>query len=177
MVSILCFSLFMLLPLLSAEEAVPAALESSAEIRATLAGASLIRVYEGLPHQSFERDLLAKESQRKDTKVIGSFRFYTPAVEAKNLVGLRTLLSSSEAIQVFRGEKRCGGFHPDYAIEWLDGAGNRYDAQICFGCHEVIYRDGKNEYRYDLKRGSLEKLKKELAGYAKKRPKKIKSDR
>jgi hypothetical protein len=168
--TIVVFTSVLLVGSLSAEQPAPASEEASSKIRQAMAKATTVNVYEGLPHQMFERDLLAAESKRKDTEKIGSFRFYTPAVAAKNPEVLKRILSSSDTIQVFRGEKMCGGFHPDYTVQWSSEDGSRFFAQICFGCHEIIYRDGKNEYRYDFEREPYEKLKKELAPYAKKRP-------
>ena len=157
---------------LSAQQPAPASEEASSEIRRAMAEATSVTVYEGLPHQMFERDLLAVESKRKDTEKIGSFRFYIPAVAATNSAVFKRILSSPETIQVFGGEKLCGGFHPDYTVQWSSQDGSRFFAQICFGCHEIIYSDGKTEYRYDFESEPFEKLKKELAPYAKKRPKK-----
>ena len=155
---------------LSAKEQTPASEDASSGVRRALSAATVIRVSEGLPHQMFERDSLAKESKREDTAEIGSYRFYTPAVDAKNGDALKRILASAETIQVFLGEKACGGFHPDYAVHWTDAQGGECYAQICFGCHEIIYSDGKNQYRYDLENGPYEELRKELKLYAKKRP-------
>ena len=156
---------------LSAKQPAPASEDASSKIRQAIAGATTVTIYEGLPHQMFEHDLLAAESKRKDTEKIGAFRFYTPAIAAVAPEVLKRILSSSDTIQVFSGEKRCGGFHPDYTVQWTSEDGSRFFAQICFGCHEIIYSDGKNEYRYDFENKPFEKLKKELALYAKKRPK------
>ena len=156
---------------LSAKQPAPASEEASSKIRKAMAEAATVTVYEGLPHQMFEPDLLAAESKRKDTEKIGSFRFYTPSVAATNSEVLKRILSSSDTIQVFGGEKLCGGFHPDYVVQWSGEDGSRFFAHICFGCHEIIYSDGKNEYRYDFENEPFKKLMKELAPYAKKRPK------
>lgn len=144
--------------------------EASNTIRKSMSEAA-VTVYEGLPHQTFENDQLAKESKRKDTKEISSFRFYTPSTAVKDPKVLKSILSSSDSIQVFGGEKFCGGFHPDYAVQWTSEDGSQFFAFICFGCHEIIYSDEKNEFRYDLERDALKKLEKELAAYAKLRPK------
>jgi len=156
---------------LSAKDHIPATEDESKEIRLAIIDSARINVYEGLPHQMFEPELLAKESKRKDTKKIDSFRFYTPAVAATNPEDLKRILSSPNTIQIFGGEKLCGGFHPDYAVEWFNTDGARFFAQICFGCHEIIYSDGRREFRYDFEDEPLEELKVELAPYAKKRPK------
>ncbi|MES2660742.1 MAG: hypothetical protein V4689_19105 [Verrucomicrobiota bacterium] len=161
----------LLVGILSAEQPAPASEEASSKIRRAMTEATRVNVYEGLPHQMSERDLLATESKRKDTEKIGSFRFYTPPVAATNPEVLKRILWSSDTIRIFGGEKRCGGFHPDYAVQWSSEDGSRFFAQICFGCHEIIYSDGKNQYRYNLEKEAFEQLKKELAPYAKKRPK------
>ena len=145
--------------------------EASGKIRKALTEAAGIEISEGLPHQMFEGELLAAESKRKDTEKIGPYRFYTPPVAAANPEVLKRILASSDTIRVFGGEKACGGFHPDYAVRWTGEDGSRHFAQICFGCHEIIYSDGKSRYRYDLEDEPLEKLRNELAPYAKKRPK------
>jgi hypothetical protein len=153
------------------EQPAPASKDASSKIRRAMAEATTVNVYEGLPHQMFERDLLTAESKRKDTEKIGFFRFYTPAVAATDPAVLKRILSSPNTIKVFGGEKLCGGFHPDYTVQWFIEDGTRCFAQICFGCHEVVYSDGKNEYRYDFENEPFERLKKELAPYTKKRPK------
>ncbi len=162
----------LLIGTLPAKQPAPASEEASSKLRQAMAVATSVTVYEGLPHQSFERELLTAESKRKDTEKIGSFRFYIPAVAAINPEILKRILSSSDTIQVYGGPKFCGGFHPDYAVQWSSEDGSRFYAQICFGCHEIIYSDGKNEYKYDFESEPFEKLKKELAPYAEKRPKK-----
>lgn len=144
--------------------------EASSKIRDSIGKVTAVHISEGLPHQMFERERLLAESKRKDTEKIGHFRFYTPSVAAEKPQVLKQILASSDTIRVFGGEKGCGGFHPDYAVQWSDEVGSLYFAQICFGCHEIIYSDGKNQYRYDLEKEPLEKLKNELAAYAKKRP-------
>lgn len=155
---------------LCAGEEAPASKDDSNRIRMAIVASARVNVYEGLPHGMFERELLAEESKRKDTEGIGSYRFYSPAVAAADPAAIKRILSSAESIRVFEGEKLCGGFHPDYAVEWFGEDGSRYHAQICFGCHEIIYSDGKKEYRYDLENEPFQKLRKELAPYAKKRP-------
>jgi hypothetical protein len=156
---------------LPSKKSAPTSKDSSIKIRRALAEASSVSVSEGLPHQAFERDLLAIESKRKDTDKFGSFRFYTPATAATNSEALKVILSSSDTIQVSSAATACGGFHPDYAVHWSSEAGSQFFAQICFSCREIIYSDEKNYYRYYLDSKAFEKLKKEFTPYAKKRPK------
>lgn len=157
---------------LSAKEPTPATKEASAAVRLALSSATSASVSEGLPHWSFERDLLATESKRRDTVKIDSSWFYTPAVEAKNTEVLKRLLASADSIKVSRGLKLGGGFHPDYAVHWADDTGSKFYAMICFRLREIIYSDGKKHYLYDLSDDAPWKLMQELEHYAKKRPKK-----
>ena len=170
--SIKLLTSYLLVASLSAKEPVPASKEDSSEIRLAIAQAAKLTVYEGLPHQMFERDLLVAESKRKDTEMIGSFRFYNPSIAVNNPKTLQRILASSDTIQIFQGEKLCGGFHPDYAVQWADEAGISFNAQICFGCQEIIYSVGKNQYRYEISEDAIGQLRNELVTYANKRPKK-----
>lgn len=156
---------------LSANDWTPPSEEASNEIRLAIANSARVNVYEGLPHQRFEPELLAKESKRKDTVEIASFHFYTPAAAAINPELLKHILASPDSIYVPAGVKACGGFHPDFAVECFDTDGARFYALICFGCRDVIYSDGKNEYLYALVNDPVEKLRGELLQYSKKRPK------
>ncbi len=154
------------------DEQTPLSKEASSKIRLAIKDSAHVYVHEGLPHQMFERDLLATESQRSDTIEIGSFRFYTPSVSATNPDLLKRILSSADSIILHEPNtyKLCGGFHPDYAIEWFGPNQKRYNALICFGCADIIYTDGKNNYSYELEKEVYKTLKDALSQYAKKRP-------
>ena len=85
-------------------------------IRASLEKTEQIYVFEGLPHQR-DSELLKTESKREDTTSIGGFRFYTPKVRARGEIAseLRKTVRSAQSYTQWTGQKRCGGFHPDYA--------------------------------------------------------------
>jgi len=124
-----------------------------------------VRVYEGLPHQLFESESLEREIARDDVIQLGDFPFYSPP--SKSTAAIAKFLSDDSNFDLFRGEKRCGGFHPDYAVEWQYGE-NLVCAQICFGCHEVLIVKGEDFYRYDMShRVEPEKL---FEGFRTKRP-------
>jgi hypothetical protein len=156
-----------------AEDHNPPSIEASALYRTTVAAAKSIVVFEGLPHQMWDKELLAVEIKRKDTRKIWEYPFYTPSVPATNSNDLRKLLSRSDSITVFGGPKLCGGYHPDYCISWQAGDVTYY-ALVCFGCHEIVFYDGKTPLIYDLEEKAYEQYKKLLATYASKRPKKTK---
>ena len=60
---------------------------------------------------------------------------------------------------MFRGEKRCGGFHPDYAVVWQsETETDRVCAQICFGCDEIAIISGETAYRYDIQHTANPKI-------------------
>jgi len=139
------------------------------ELRDSIKGSDRIFVFEGLPHQMSEAKLLKAEKKRKDIIKIAGYPFYTPKikVEGESLTALRTIISNSENYVQFRGEKRCGGFHPDYAVEWHD-KDKLYSILFCYGCSEVLVVDGKLTYRYDFE--FTAELKKLLSAFDLKRP-------
>ncbi|MEQ1934095.1 MAG: hypothetical protein ABL962_09475 [Fimbriimonadaceae bacterium] len=143
--------------------------EASADYRTTLAATKALSVFEGLPHQTWDRDLLAQEIKREDKTKIWKYPFYTPSVLATNADELKQLLSSPDAIEVYGGPKLCGGYHPDYCLSW-EAEDKTYNALICFGCHEVVFFDGKATLIYDLHGDAHKRLKELLSIYAKKRP-------
>ncbi len=145
-------------------------IEASAIYRTTVSAAKSLLIYEGLPHQMWDRELLATEIKRKDTTEIWDFPFYTPSVDATNADELRKLLSNPASLRVYRGQKSCGGYHPDFCISWQAGKVNYY-ALICFGCHEIVFYNGKNSVNYDLETAAMEKFEQLLARYEAKRPK------
>ena len=134
------------------------------------AAATSLVVFEGLPHQMWDKDLLAIEVKRKDTRKIWEYPFYTPGVEAKNGNELRTLLSNPATLIAYHGPKNCGGYHPDYCVSWQADEATHY-ALICFGCHEIVFYDGEAFLIYDLPDFALERYKDLLSIYAVKRPK------
>lgn len=145
--------------------------EASDDFRASLGGAGKLTVYEGLPHPRKERDLMLRESKREDVISIAGYSFYTPAVPEKEMKNLRKLLSDPKRIALFRGPKLCDAFHPDYAIVWESG-GKIYRTLICFGCHEIWFLEGGNQYLYDLDDGPYSEFRESLSGHAAKRPSK-----
>ena len=142
-------------------------------LRTSLAGAEPVYVYEGLPHQSSEADLLRQERKRDDVTKIGDFPFYVPKFQAAEgtSASLKKLLTVPGSYREFGGLKLCGGFHPDYAIAWK-ADDSEHAILLCFGCHEALFVSGEQRLRYDLNRDPLESLRKLLARFEKKRPSK-----
>jgi hypothetical protein len=135
-----------------------------------IAKARSVTLYEGLPHPLFERDLLKEELEKKKSVKFHGFPFYDEKIQPKpdDVKKLIALGSDKGSFQVYRGPKRCGGFHPDWLIEWKDGE-NVYQALICFHCGEAALYGPNNDLHTDLNtpKGQLEQL---LQAYRKNRP-------
>jgi hypothetical protein len=116
-----------------------------------IARADLVVLYEGLPHQLFDAQAMEWEIQTKQTFEDHGFRFYTEPLELKpdDAKKLTELATDPATFMQFQGEKLCGGFHPDYLIEWRVGK-DVYRMQVCFGCREVQVFGPKSEVRCEM---------------------------
>jgi hypothetical protein len=135
------------------------------------AAAEEILIYEGLPHPYEEEELLKVELKRKEIVKLPPLdeAFYTPAIEAVNAEALIKLLSGADGIREKEPEK-CG-FHSDYCIQFKHQDAT-YRAFVCFGCGELLVLQGDSPgpaFGFNV-----DELKKLLAVYEKKRPKKVK---
>jgi hypothetical protein len=126
-------------------------------------------LYEGLPHQTYEHEALVAEKKAKPTVTLHGFPFYRETLELKpgDDQRLRALLTDPASFAPYSGEKKCGGFHPDYAVEW-SADGQTRQALICFGCREVKIYGPNGETTYDL--GAEAQFLDVLASYQKNRP-------
>ncbi len=147
-------------------------ISSSNDIRNSIRQVNSIFIYEGLPHQNQEGSLLKEELKRNKTVKIGEYPFYTPkSLAYKEDTGIiRNALSSTKSFAVYTRGKRCGGFHPDYAIEW-HSHNKTYQALLCYGCHEFILIEGTSSYKYDMAGKIFSDLPTILKKYDSKRPK------
>jgi hypothetical protein len=137
-----------------------------------IAKADRVILYEGLPHQTFEQQLLQEELKNKKTVKLNDFPFYTETLSLKDAdaKSLKALFIEAAAFKQYSGPKRCGGFHPDYALEWHVGK-DVYRAQICFGCQEVKIFGPKSEVHCDMRPDTNKQLQATLKPYRKNRPK------
>ncbi len=138
---------------------------------ATLKQADRLVLYEGLPHQMYESQALAAEKKSKPTVTLHGFPFYRETLDLKPGDGARleALLSDRHTFAPYSGEKKCGGFHPDYAVEWSAG-GQTYHALICFGCFEAKVYGPKRGSIYDVGADVQKQFKDLLTPYRKNRP-------
>jgi hypothetical protein len=137
----------------------------------TIHSADGFTVYEGLPHQLYEAAALQKEKDSKPTVEFDGFPFYRDplAVTARDRNQLENLLGAAGTYRPFAGEKKCGGFHPDYAVEWTS-RGSVHRVLICFGCGEVKISSPTAAERYDIAQNAQDRLRAVLKPYRKNRP-------
>ena len=135
-----------------------------------LKSASVVFIYEGLPHQLREATLLRRELKRTDITQIGGFSFYTPKAMAtpEQAQRLKKILCAKDNYYIYQGEPTdCGPFHPDFAVAWIEGE-TEYQLLICFGCNEVQFLSNDTKLEYDLR--SIKELKARLSEFKSKRP-------
>ncbi|MGJ8654660.1 MAG: hypothetical protein ACSHX8_15475 [Opitutaceae bacterium] len=131
----------------------------------------LLELLEGLPHQILEKEALKKEIKDKDVIKLNGHWFYEQPlrIQSKDESELREILSDNSTYTPFSGVKRCGGFHPDYAVKLLSKA-EIVSFHICFGCREIKVYRGRKELHADLCNESYDRLKELLKGYSQNRP-------
>lgn len=136
-----------------------------------ITGAEKTSLYEGLPHEGFEGEKFEAERRSKPVKELNGYPFYKEPLElrAEDAKRLTEILGDPATFKSWGGEKKCGGFHPDYAAEWQRGDAH-YRALICFGCDEVKLFGPDIESRHDLSEGAPEKLESLLGSYRMNRP-------
>ncbi|HJZ58011.1 MAG TPA: hypothetical protein VKE74_23840 [Gemmataceae bacterium] len=134
-----------------------------------IAKADKVVLFEGLPHPAHEKALLDAELKAKKTISDHGFAFYAEPLELKpaDAKTLIALFSDPESFRQWRGYKKCGGFHPDYMVEYHVGQ-DVYRMQVCFGCSEVKVFGPKLELYCDMAKEPFAKV---LRTYQKNRPK------
>jgi hypothetical protein len=133
--------------------------------------ANTVILYEGLPHQAWQPEAHTNELATKKTVVLGEDPFYAEPLRLSpsDVEKLRRLYCDPSSFRPFGGMKACGGYHPDYCIEWHADTKKLF-VQICFGCHEMkTFSDGKILY-CDISPGAFETFETILKSYRKNRP-------
>ena len=145
---------------------------SLAPLAAAIATADRTTLFEGLPHPVWEKGGLAAELKAKKTVQTHGFPFYAEPLplKAEDAKALTALAANPKSFQKWAGAKLCGGFHPDYLVEWAVGK-EAYRMQVCFGCHEVKMFGPKAAVCVDMSDDGLHGLEKVLKPYRKDRPK------
>lgn len=136
--------------------------------------AKTVVLYEGLPHQYREKVVLEQELKNKKTVQLGGYPFYDTAIkpgeaEAKKLVALCT---DQKTFSRWTGEKLCGGYHPDWCIEFHTAEGV-CRVHVCYGCGEAHVDGPKNNVESDFNDDALEQIATILQTYRKNRPERV----
>ncbi len=147
------------------------AFEQNVDLITSIRQAERLILHEGLPHQEEEAELLAKEKRTKPTRMLHGFPFYRESAKilAADEAELQRVLGSESSFEKSEGVRLCGGFHPDYAVEWGNHAAV-FRMLICFGCEEInVYGPDRSLYCV-LKREPAIEVRKLLQTYRKNRP-------
>ncbi len=96
-----------------------------------------LTVFEGLPHQTYNREQLAEELKSKDTVFRHSFPFYQAPIlpAAEDVRQLNALIKATKSFEAWT-PKKCGAFHPDYSLVWNNN-GQTIEIQVCLGCDDI----------------------------------------
>ena len=138
---------------------------------AAIEHAQQFKLYEGLPHQHNERKLFEQERARTASLDFHGYKFYPDPLElpADEQTKLKTWLGNEGNFNQWGGEKKCGGYHPDYLAEYIVD-GKMYQFLICLGCCEVIVYGLDRNLRCDIKHELFANRKQFLKTYRKNRP-------
>jgi len=141
------------------------------KLTSAVQNADSVVLYEGLPHQHNEQNLFEQELKGKKTVQIHGYPFYEEQLPVKDADAkkLLDLYCNPASFGPWMGEKKCGGYHPDYCIEWHVGQ-DVYQALICLGCCEVKSYGPKAELYCDIESDALTEFKTILKPYQKNRP-------
>lgn len=144
---------------------------SPRSVSETIKQAEKIVLYQGLRRESSYLDLSEAEKQARPLHELNGYWFYQDPLSLtdNDLVRLLEILGNEATYRPFGGEKKCGGFHPDFAIEWQVGE-LVCRALLCFGCSEAKLFGPDRESRHDMPYAAKEKLEALLKPYKKKRP-------
>lgn len=139
---------------------------------AGVGGATKAALYEGLPHPMFEKRALEQERASKATVKLNDSLFYqsTLALSDEDDRALREIVCANDTFATFSGEKKCGGFHPDYCVEWRGTDGSTYRVLVCLGCHEAKLCGPSDVVRYDIQAAAHARLAAILTHYRMNRP-------
>jgi hypothetical protein len=128
-------------------------------------------LFEGLPSEFWEPQLLEQELKRKKTIRLHGYPFYEEpvALQGSEAERFTALLSDKSSFKRHRGPNRCGGYQPDFCVEWK----NRdvpTRALICMECGEVKVFGPRSEVHCDLDLKAEQRLEEWLRPYRKNRP-------
>jgi hypothetical protein len=121
-----------------------------AELLLALESAGDFKIYEGFPRTE-EKSSAESEKQNKSIK-FEEWEFYFEPLEVQTSMveRLRSILVNYKGFQPYSGAKFCGGFHPDFCIEWNSSNNKTFRLFVCFGCHEVLFVSPDEKVSFDF---------------------------
>jgi hypothetical protein len=124
-------------------------------------------LHEGLPHPLNDGNY--NSELKKAHYILKGHAFYDtqPVLSASDAVKIAELLNEQATYRPYREPKQCGGFHPDFAVEYVE---RQQLFLLCFGCHEVMIFDGSAEQIFDISEHAYNTLQKLLESYQLSRP-------
>ncbi|QEH34637.1 hypothetical protein OJF2_31780 [Aquisphaera giovannonii] len=130
-----------------------------------------IAVYPGLPSEFWEPQLREVEASRNRTVRLQGYLFYDDRLELKGEVAdrLASVLTAERSFQRRRAAKKCGGYDPDYCIEWRSDGATTY-ILVCLECGEVKLFGPRAELYCDLSAESGQDLERWLKPFRKYQP-------
>jgi len=114
-----------------------------------IADAESLTIYEGLPRADGVG--LKKIKDQNKTIEIDGWGFYAEPLTANGSMveKLRSSLIDYKTFEPYSGGKFCGGFHPDFCVEWKTGSKTFY-MQICLGCFEAAFIQPTGKTMFDF---------------------------
>ncbi len=136
-----------------------------------ISSAGEVLLYEGLPSEFWEPELRTRALKEKETIRLQGYAFYDEAQQlpAADASALTALLSATESFARHSSRKSCGGFQPEYCLEWTTGASST-QAVVSLECGEVKLYGPQGELYCDLVPEVVQKLKPLLSAFQKNAP-------
>jgi hypothetical protein len=72
---------------------------------------------------------------------------------------LLALVKNPNSFSKWGGAKKCGGFHPGYALVWKTDD-EVVEVHLCFSCHEIKVFNGQSEVYCEIEKDAHEALRK-----------------
>ncbi len=130
-------------------------------LSAAIEKAGKVTLYEGTPRE--RRD--GKPVEGKVIK-LHDFAFFEkqPVLKDEDAKSLTKLFCAKDSFGKWEGYKKCGGYHPDFCIEWKNGD-DAYQVLVCLGCHEVKCFGPKAELYCDINSDAYKQFSEILTRY------------
>jgi hypothetical protein len=145
---VICTFLFLVSTVRTEEKDPSADMANLKPLAAGIQKAGALTVYIGvsrIPTAPLPPGVKAPEEK---TMAIRGYQFHekTYAAGEKESAQLKALIGNEKNFSKWEGPKPCGGFHPNYCLEWKDGE-KVYQVFLCYGCEEAkIYGPDKDLY-------------------------------